>query len=68
MTALEQYVLYMQDDDEPEPLEKLRFFLSLALNDQDWLDVEAFINEVEAQISGLKLALDSSFTKWGGNQ
>lgn len=31
------------------PLERLRFFLSLALNNQDWLDVEQFLDDLEIE-------------------
>lgn len=29
------------------PLERLRFFCSLAMNGQDWLDVEPFFDELK---------------------
>lgn len=32
--------------EEPDPLERLRFFCSLAMNGQDWLDVEQFFDAV----------------------
>lgn len=35
-----------------EPLEKLRFFCSLAMTGQDWLDVEQFFDEVSAALAG----------------
>jgi hypothetical protein len=33
------------------PIEQLRFFLSLGLDGQDWLDVEPFIESVVQQLS-----------------
>lgn len=35
--------------DEKSPLERLRFFLSLALKRQDWIDVEPFLDALAAQ-------------------
>lgn len=37
---------------EESPLERLRFFCSLALNSQDWLDVEPFFDDIETEIAG----------------
>lgn len=54
MTALELYKKYMEDDVEPVPLERLRFFCSLAMSGQDWLDVEPFFDDVAAEINQLK--------------
>lgn len=51
MTALELYEQYMEDVIEENPIERLRFFLSLCLTGQDWLDVEPFIEEVVQQLS-----------------
>lgn len=31
---------------EPDPVERLRFFCSLAMNNKDWLDLESFIDDV----------------------
>jgi hypothetical protein len=36
--------------EEPDPVERLRFFCSLAMNKQDWLDVEAFFDDVLDQL------------------
>jgi hypothetical protein len=33
-------------DGEPDPLERLRFFCSLAMNAQDWLDSEQFFDDL----------------------
>lgn len=32
--------------EETDPLERLRFFCSLAMDGQDWIDVEAFLDDV----------------------
>jgi len=36
-------------NEEPDPLERLRFFCSLAMDEQDWLDVEPFFDDVKAE-------------------
>ena len=52
MSALEQYKSIMDECGEPElPIELFRFFLSLALTGQDWLDVEQFIEGVSEQLA-----------------
>jgi hypothetical protein len=33
--------------EEPDPLKRLRFFCSLAMDGQDWLDLEAFLDDVK---------------------
>jgi len=48
-TALERYEEITKENGGDTPLENLRFFCSLAMNGQDWLDVERFIDEVENQ-------------------
>ncbi len=40
--------------EEPDPLERLRFFCSLAMSNQDWLDVEPFFTAVEMVIDELR--------------
>ena len=50
-TALERYNAAMTDDQEYAALERLRFFCSLAMNGQDWLDVEQFFDDVRRQIN-----------------
>lgn len=44
-SALDQY-LECGGTDECSPLERLRFFCSLAMNGRDWLDVESFFDAV----------------------
>ena len=36
-------------DDDPDPVERLRYFCSLALKPDDWLDVEELFNAVTAE-------------------
>jgi hypothetical protein len=47
MTAKQRYDKSMEESEELNPIERLRFFLACALNGQDWLDVEPFIDAVE---------------------
>lgn len=49
--AIDAYEMYMADDEEGNPVERLRFFLSLALKGQDWIDVEKFIDDVSNHIA-----------------
>lgn len=37
--------------DEQDPIERLRFFCSLAMNGQDWLDVEPFFDAITASFN-----------------
>lgn len=46
-TALEKFLRF-GGDEEPDPLERLRFFCAQAMNGQDWLDVEKFLDDVKA--------------------
>ena len=46
-TSLERYY-EMGGDKGESPLERLRFFCSLAMNDQDWADVEGFFDDIIA--------------------
>lgn len=45
-----------EGDKEPDPLERLRFFCSLAMNGQDWLDVEQFFDAVRPRGVGVPAA------------
>lgn len=51
MMALERFNL-VRGEEEPDPLERLRFFCSLAMNGQDWLDSEQFFDDVEKLYKG----------------
>ncbi len=48
-TALQRYNEAMVDGDEPDPIERLRFFCSLAMSGQDWLDSEPFFDDTLAR-------------------
>jgi len=50
MSALERYNRAMEGELEGQPVERLRFFLSLALTGQDWLDVEQFIDGISQEL------------------
>jgi hypothetical protein len=45
-TALKKFYEF-GGEDEKDPLERLRFFCSLAMKGQDWLDVEPFFDDVK---------------------
>lgn len=49
-----------------DPLERMRFFCSLALNDQDLLDVESFFDDVlkPNQMKLLMVVVDSWDVFW----
>lgn len=47
-SSLERFNELMADDKET-PIERLRFFCSLAMNGQDWLDVEQFFDALATQ-------------------
>lgn len=47
LTAKQKYDKFMEDETEPSALERLRFFCAQAMNGQDWLDVEPFLNALE---------------------
>lgn len=49
-TALERF-RKCNGCEEQSPLERLRFFCSLAMNDQDWLDSESFFDDIEEDAS-----------------
>ncbi len=45
-TALEKFYEF-GGNKEPDPLERLRFFCSLAMEGQDWFDVEQFFDDIK---------------------
>lgn len=47
-TALQRFKTLLLDEDQEPPIERLRFFCSLAMNGQDWLDVEPFLDAIAA--------------------
>ena len=44
-TAREQFY-ELGGDEEEDPIERLRFFCSCAMEGQDWLDVEEFFDDI----------------------
>ena len=58
-TALEQFNI-CGGNEEPDPLERLRFFCSLAMKGQDWLDVEPFFDDVKTTLTD-RPAADARF-------
>lgn len=52
--ALKRYTELMDGSEEMEPIERLRFFCSLALSCQDWLDIEPFIDEILKETKDLR--------------
>lgn len=47
--AKQRYDEIMKDDtEEPDPIEDLRFYCSMAMSGQDWLDVEPFFDRLIA--------------------
>jgi hypothetical protein len=45
-SAKQQYDASGCAEEEPDPIERLRFFCSLAMNGQDWIDVEPFFDAI----------------------
>ena len=58
--------------DETDPIERLRFFCSIAMSrQQDWLDVEPFFNDVIAErdaLGALVSDLDESSGYWSEHE
>jgi hypothetical protein len=59
-TAKQCYDHLMEGELETGPLERLRFFCSLAMNGQDWLDVEPFFAVLQADAC----KVPPSFVEW----
>ena len=57
MSALDEYDLIIEGEPIDDPIERLRFFLSLGLDGQDWLDVEPFIEAVMQQLAAALAAI-----------
>ena len=51
--AKQRYDKCMEDGEESNPIERLRFFLSCALSGQDWIDVEPFIDAIAHPVKEL---------------
>ena len=50
LSARLRYEEVMEDREEDDPIERLRFFCSLAMNCQDWIDSEPFFDDVIAAL------------------
>lgn len=53
--------------DEQDPIERLRFFCSIAMNGQDWVDVEPLFDDLTAALSQ-PAAAEQAWIKWGGGE
>lgn len=47
LTAKQRYDKAMEGCNEPDAIERLRFFCSLAMTGQDWIDVEPFFDAIK---------------------
>jgi len=63
--ALTRYNANMDGEEEPCPIERLRFFCCLAMNCQDWLDVEPFFNDVKAMLEPQEVLTAEEVTEEG---
>jgi len=52
-------------DPEDNPLERLRFFCSLAMAGQDWIDVEPFFNDVTERLGPQRVLTAEEVTQGG---
>lgn len=50
----------INDEEEPDPVERLRFFCSLAMHGDDWLDVEPFFDAVIADRAARQSVIDGA--------
>lgn len=70
--AQKRYDEFMGVGDEPDVIERLRFFCSLAMRDQDWLDVEKFFIAVISERAALRARIEqltikaNTAEKWKG--
>lgn len=77
-TAKQRYAAAMNGCNETDPIERLRFYCSLAMSGQDWIDVEPFFDAVIADrkrmgepvviqqevIETLEMILAADWRKW----
>lgn len=62
--AIRGYERFMDEDEETDPIERLRFFCSIAMNGRDWLDVEQFFSAVLAERTKKDAALKACVDSW----
>lgn len=53
-TAKQRYDSVMEGSTEADPIERLRFYCSLAMSGQDWIDVEPFFDALIADHATLR--------------
>jgi hypothetical protein len=54
MSAQERYDELKAGEDAMNAVDRLRFFCSLAMNGQDWIDVEPYFDGVTAELAALR--------------
>lgn len=52
--AKEKYDKFMAECEEPDPIERLRFFCSLAMGGKNWIDVEEFFDDLIAERKAIR--------------
>ena len=52
--AKEKYDKFMAECEEPDPIERLRFFCSLAMGGKNWIDVEKFFDDLIAERKAIR--------------
>ena len=62
--ALERYNKIMEGYSEKDPIERLRFFCSLSMSWQDWLDVERFFDDLTAPVVQPGMVKDAERYRW----
>ncbi len=66
-TAKQRYDECMRDGEEPSAIERLRFFCSLAMNGQDWIDVEPFFDALNQPSGAQPVAWQHVYiNNWNG--
>ena len=56
-SAMSRYLRYMEGVKEPDPVERLRFFCSIAMNGRDWIDSEQFFADLAPVVPPDKVML-----------
>ena len=62
MSAQERYDELKAGEDAMDAVDRLRFFCSLAMNGQDWIDVEPYFDGVTAELEALRA--DAERYRW----
>lgn len=65
-TAKQRYDELNVDADEDNPIERLRAFCSLAMNGQDWLDVEPFFTALVSADYTAKQVFEQTLRSFAG--